>query len=227
VKPQGAGGRTFCMLGVATCTLVAAITSGPLLASDNAVSQPTKPRDFRQPTVEKWRAPRAVVDAASGLILATAEVPATPQSVIDLFTTNEIERWWRAPGYYRWEGWTSDLRVEGQWSTLVRFDNGDANKGWGEYREIDTPRKLVMTRRFEKHPLLDQRETTITFRFEPTDYGTRVTVRDEGFIGRSEAAFGNAEHWERVLGWLNKYLESDGAERPNSSNLGRTAHSNS
>src|SRR6266496_1693895 len=32
--------------------------------------------------------------------------------------------------------------------------------------------------------------------------GTRVTVRDEGFIGRSEAAYGNAEHWERGLGWF-------------------------
>jgi uncharacterized protein YndB with AHSA1/START domain len=176
-------------------------------------ARPAKARDFRQPTVEKWRAPRAVVDSASGLILATAEVPATPQRVFALFTTEEIERWWQAPGYYRFEGWTSDLRVRGQWSILTRFDNGDTNRGWGEYCEIDAPHKLVMTRRFEKHPLLGQRETTITYRFESTDYGTRVTVRDEGFIGRSEAAFGNAEHWERVLGWLNKYLEGEGAEK--------------
>ena len=33
-----------------------------------------------------------------------------------------------------------------------------------------------------------------------------VDSGDEGFIGRSEAAFGNAEHWERVLGWLDAYL---------------------
>jgi len=53
--------------------------------------------------------------------------------------------------------------------------------------------------------------TSSSYRFEPTDYGTRVTVRDEGFIGRSEAAFGNAEHWERVLGWLSEYLAGAGA----------------
>jgi hypothetical protein len=33
-------------------------------------------------------------------------------------------------------------------------------------------------------------------------------VRDEGFLGRSEAAYGNAEHWERVLGWLDTYFSA-------------------
>jgi hypothetical protein len=50
----------------------------------------------------------------------------------------------------------------------------------------------------------------VTYRFEPTPAGTRLTVRDEGFIGRTEAAFGNAEQWERVLGWLRTYLKSKG-----------------
>jgi hypothetical protein len=66
-----------------------------------------------------------------------------------------------------------------------------------------------MTRKFEKHPLLGTRETTITYRLDPIATGTRVTVREEGFVGRSEAAFGNAEHWERVLGWLDLYMRSD------------------
>jgi hypothetical protein len=35
-----------------------------------------------------------------------------------------------------------------------------------------------------------------------------VTLREEGFIGRSEAAYGNAENWEKVLGLLNVYLDS-------------------
>jgi len=41
---------------------------------------------------------------------------------------------------------------------------------------------------------------------EPSPYGTLVTVGDEGFIGRSEAAYGNAAIWEKVLGWLDAYL---------------------
>lgn len=66
-----------------------------------------------------------------------------------------------------------------------------------------------MTRKFEKHPLQGARETTITYRLEPVPDGTRLTMREEGYIGRSEAAYGNAEHWERVLGWLAAYFSQE------------------
>ena len=111
------------------------------------------------------------------------------------------------------EGWQADLHICGEWSVTVRFSNGTTNHASGEFAEIDAPNKIVMTRRFEEHPLLGTRETTITYRLEPIATGTRVTVRDEGFLGRSQAAYGNAEHWEKVLGWLDTYLtsESEGA----------------
>jgi hypothetical protein len=38
-------------------------------------------------------------------------------------------------------------------------------------------------------------------RFQPSLHGTLVTVREEGFIGGLEAAYGNAENRERVLGF--------------------------
>ena len=57
------------------------------------------------------------------------------------------------------------------------------------------------------------RETTITYRFDLIPAGTRVTVRDEGFVGRSEAAYGNAEHWERVPSWLDAYLRRESSRR--------------
>jgi len=73
-----------------------------------------------------------------------------------------------------------------------------------------TPSKIVMTRRFDAHPFLGERETTITYRLEPSAHGTLLTVRDEGFVGRAQAAYGNAEIWEKVLGWLDGYLSSRG-----------------
>ncbi|HEY6271552.1 MAG TPA: SRPBCC domain-containing protein [Terriglobales bacterium] len=161
------------------------------------------------PTASKWSAPRAVADGGGGMIIATAEVAAPPERVFRALTTNEVERWWGHAGFYRQTGWKADLRVCGQWSVTVRFADGSTNAGSGEFVEIDAPRKIVMTRKFEKHPLLGTRETTITYRLDPIATGTRVTVRDEGFIGRSEAAYGNAEHWERVLGWLDAYLRPE------------------
>jgi uncharacterized protein YndB with AHSA1/START domain len=137
-----------------------------------------------------------------------ADVDAPPERVWKALTTEEQERWWGHPDYYRQRDWKADFRVTGQWSVTVVFRDGTTNGASGEFAEIDAPRKLVMTRKFEKHPLQGSRETTLTYRLDPIAGGTRITVRDEGFIGRSQAAYGNAEHWERVLGWLDTYLSS-------------------
>lgn len=166
--------------------------------------------DFRLPTARKML-PRAVADGGGGTIIAVADVDWPPERVFQALTTNEVERWWGHPDYYRWTDWTADLRVCGQWSVVVRFVDGSTNGGSGEFVEIEAPRKLVMTRRLQSHPLLGARETTITYRLDRIPTGTRVTVRDEGFMGRSQAAYGNAEHWERVLGWLDGYTQANSA----------------
>jgi uncharacterized protein YndB with AHSA1/START domain len=166
--------------------------------------------DFRMPTVSRWHDPRAVADGGGGTIIATAEIAAPPERVFQALTTNEVERWWGHSDFYRQQDWMADLRVCGQWSVTVHSPDGSTNRGSGEFLEIDVPRKIVMTRKFEKHPLLGTRETTITYRLDPLEMGTRVSVRDEGFVGRSEAAYGNAEHWERVLAWLAAYLRPYG-----------------
>lgn len=172
---------------------------------------PGSKKDFRLPTATTWQAPRAAVDSGTGTIIAAAEVASSPERLFELFTTPEVERWWGHPDFYRWENWKADLRAGGQWSVTVVFKDGSTNGGSGEFAEIDAPRKLVMTRRFDNHPLQGAREDTITYRFDPVPAGTRVTVRDEGYLGRSAAAYGNAEHWERVLGWLAAYAKTASA----------------
>jgi len=170
---------------------------------------PSSKPDYRLPTPSKWAAPRAVADGGGGgTIIATAEIAARPERVFQALTTDEVERWWGHPEYYRQTNWKADLRVCGAWSVQVVFMDGSTNGGSGEFAEIDPPSKLVMTRKFEKHPLQGSRETTITYRLEPVPNGTRVTMREEGYLGRSEAAYGNAEHWERVLAWLDTYLRA-------------------
>jgi len=175
--------------------------------------EPSSKPDYRLPTADKWAAPRAVADGSGGTIIAVAEIPAHLERVYQALTTDEVERWWGHPDYYRQTDWQADLRVCGQWSVIVRFKDGSTNGGSGEFAEISSPHKLVMTRKFEKHPLQGARETTITYRLEPVPNGTRLTMREEGYIGRSDAAYGNAEHWERFFGWLatyfNQHTEAD------------------
>jgi len=172
---------------------------------------------------------RTVADGGGGIIIATAQVDVPPKRILRAFSTDEVERWWGHADYYRMTHWEADLRVCGQCSVTVRFSDGS-----GEIAECDAPHKLVMTRRFEKHPLLGTRETTSIYRFEPIAMGTRITVREKGFLGRSEAAYANAERWERVLGCLDRYLKRDGSaylwvgrprrERPARPGFGSRAH---
>jgi Activator of Hsp90 ATPase homolog 1-like protein len=90
------------------------------------------------------------------------------------------------------------------------LNDGKQLQEWGEFCDLAVPNRVMMTRRFDGNPLLGERETTLTYRLEPSPHGTLVTVREEGFIGRSEAAYGNAEKWEKVLGWLDDYLSRSG-----------------
>jgi uncharacterized protein YndB with AHSA1/START domain len=116
------------------------------------MTAPKQKADFRLPTAEKWSAPRAVVDSERGTIIVLVEVPAPPERVFRALTTSEVERWWGHPDFYRQEGWKADLRICGEWQVTVRFADGSTNGSRGEFAEIDAPRKLVLTRRFEKHP---------------------------------------------------------------------------
>ena len=142
------------------------------------------------------------------MILTFAEVSGTPDQAFRALTTNEVEKWWTIPGVYHLKDWKADLHVQGRWSVTVELVDGKLVHAWGEFCELNFPNKIVMTRRFDAHPFLGDRETTITYRLEPSPHGTLVTVRDEGFIGRAQAAYGNAEIWEKVLGWLDGYLSS-------------------
>jgi uncharacterized protein YndB with AHSA1/START domain len=164
--------------------------------------------DFRAPTASKKPA-RGVADGVAGVVIAVADIDAQPERVFRALTTNEAERWWGHADFYRMERWTADLRVCGPWSVTVRFPDGNVVHADGEFAALEEPRSIVMTRRFDKHPLLGTRETTIAYRLEPVASGTRLTVREEGFVGRSAAAHGNAEHWERVLAWLGEYLRAE------------------
>jgi uncharacterized protein YndB with AHSA1/START domain len=161
--------------------------------------------DFRVASASK-RLPKAAVDGVAGLILALADVAGTPDQVFRALTTGEVEQWWRLPGIYHLKDWKADLCVRGRWSVTVELADGKRLNEWGEFCEVLAPSRIVMTRRFGANPLLEERETTLTYRLEPSHHGTLVTVREEGFVGRPEAAFGNAENWETVLSWLDAFL---------------------
>ena len=51
--------------------------------------------------------------------------------------------------------------------------------------------------------------TTVTYTLEAVDGGTRLTLRHEGFGARQDSCRDHGQGWERVLGWLGKFLAGE------------------
>jgi uncharacterized protein YndB with AHSA1/START domain len=160
----------------------------------------------RPVTAQLKTAPDAHAITDGDVVLATLDIAATPERVFRALTTDEVERWWGAPDVYTTESWKSDLREGGAWSLITRVPDGTALPASGEFLQVEAPRKLVQTRRYDwDHPTLGRRLTKVTYLLNSSELGTRVTVRQEDF-GSSEAAYEHAGGWERFLDFLGVYL---------------------
>lgn len=145
---------------------------------------------------------RAIADVTKGIVLATVEIAATPERVFRALTSpEEIVRWWGEEELYRTTSWNADFKVGGAWRAEGRGADGEPFHVEGTYLEIEAPRKLVQTWR----PSFDEGETTVSYLLEPTDVGTRITLRHDGFGKRTDSLRGHTAGWERVFNWLSDF----------------------
>lgn len=66
-----------------------------------------------------------------------------------------------------------DLRPGGAWRCVIRMPDGSEHGFGGTYREIEPPRRLVNTFRYDGYPAAESVETHV---LEPLDGGTLLTV---------------------------------------------------
>ena len=147
---------------------------------------------------------RAVADLSTGTILASVEIAATPDRVFSAISTAEVAEWWGSPDLYQVTRWTADMRPGGTWRSEGVGADGKTFGVGGEILEVDPPRLLVQTWRYD-----DQTTpaTTLRYRIDPIPGGSRVTVRHDGFKDPISCE-GHASGWERVLGWLTQWIMS-------------------
>jgi uncharacterized protein YndB with AHSA1/START domain len=84
--------------------------------------------------IRSAEAAKAITDG--DIVLATIDVPATPERVVRALMTNECERWWGEPGVYTIESWTAALRPGGTWSLVIRLPDGTALPSSGDFLEV-------------------------------------------------------------------------------------------
>jgi uncharacterized protein YndB with AHSA1/START domain len=158
------------------------------------------------------RAPRALTDG--DLILASADINATPEQLFQALTSKDIETWWGAPDTYLIRDWQGDLQVGGRYSLNVIKPESPPLPTSGVYLKVEAPHVLSLTQRYEfDFPPLGWRDTIITYLLRPTATGTRLVVRHEGFGPATDAAEYHKMGWERTLSYLQAHFAASVAER--------------
>lgn len=146
-------------------------------------------------------AARAVGDLATGQLLASVELAASPVRVFRALTSDEITKWWVRPGVFDTREWTGDVRAGGRWRA-TGMTRGQPYAQEGEFLEVSPPDRLVHT---WDGVGVGSQPSTITYQLEPLYGGTRLTLRQHGFVSRERCeAF--AIGWETSLERLAELL---------------------
>jgi uncharacterized protein YndB with AHSA1/START domain len=141
----------------------------------------------------------------------TIEIKAPPERVWRALTNAaELSAWFQ-------------LTIEGElapgkevWMTSVHPQHA-GQRFLVRVTEMSPPRRFV----WQWHPGEVDRNvdysreprTTVTFTLEPTETGTRLSVKETGFdeisLARRAKVYGdNSQGWTEVLGWLQRYVEA-------------------
>ncbi len=132
-------------------------------------------------------------------------IAAPPERVFQALTDpQQLLQWWGQQGIYRGTRWNTDVRPGGKWrSEGVSDRDGNPFHVEGEYLQVDPPRLLEYTWIASWTGSI---KTIVRMELEAKSGGTMLRLRHTGF---TEAAHikGHSEGWQRVMGWLQAFVE--------------------
>jgi len=106
--------------------------------------------------------------------------PVAPEKVWRAWTDPQaIAQWFRPDASFSVPVAEADVRVGGRFRVLMLDAKGEEFDLSGVYREVVPARKLVMTWGWKNQP---GRESLVTVIFRPTDQGTQLELRHEGYL---------------------------------------------
>jgi len=160
----------------------------------------------------------AAITPDQDAIVGEVFIAAPPARVFQAITDpRQMPLWWGQKDMYHITEWKADLRLGGKWSSVGVSTDGKPFRIDGEYLEVDPPRLLV-------HTWISSyggpRKTVVRWELEPhvvqdmhpsaprkSVTGTLVKIHHSGFAGDPEAAKSHNQGWQRVLAWMQAFVE--------------------
>lgn len=148
----------------------------------------------------------ATISHDQDAIQAELHIAAPPARVFRALTDpRQLVQWWGQRGMYHHTSWKADVRPGGAWrSDDVSDKDGSPYHVSGEYVEVEPPRLV-------SYPWVASWsgpiKTLVHWELEAAAGGTQVRFRHSGFAEAPAAVQGHYEGWQRVLGWLQAFVE--------------------
>lgn len=132
-----------------------------------------------------------MIDDLTGTIEITQRIEAPPEIVFSYLTDPKR--------FVRWMGVGAELdpRPGGRF----RIDAGGQHVAIGEYREVDPPRRLVMTWGWEGHPTVPPGSTTVEITLTAEKGATLLRLRHLGLPDEGERR-AHRDGWQLYTGQL-------------------------
>ncbi len=131
---------------------------------------------------------------------------APPSHVFSVLTEpDELAKWWGPVGFTTPEI-EVDLNTGGRYRFAMQPPEGDLFHLAGEFLEIDPPKRLVYTFRWEE-PDPDDRETVVRLSLEAVEDGTRLTLWQGTFATQARVDL-HRDGWTDSFEKLRDLIES-------------------
>jgi uncharacterized protein YndB with AHSA1/START domain len=140
----------------------------------------------------------------AGLVLRIERTFDAPvEEVFAAWTSEEVmRRWWYVGDIPEDVSEEVDVRVGGKLRLVVRSSDGDVRGGRGEYVEVDPPRRLAYTWRWDHEP---RERQLVEVEFSDQGEATKVILTNSGFK-TEERRDAHAEGWPKCFDLLERAL---------------------
>lgn len=137
--------------------------------------------------------PNATSAAAPTAVLEIRRTFHAPRArVFAAWTSAEALKRWHSPENAEVQDAGVDFRVGGKWHVIMRGYDGQMHHVAGVYREIEEPRKIVLTWRWLSMP--NSQESVVTIELFERGADTEVVLTHEGLTSDQDRA-GHEHGW--------------------------------